>query len=90
MATRSMRPTGVLPPTFGPLVQQGRHAEDVVVADVRHGRLDHALAVLQTAVPLEGVPLGAREEVQVLAVRHQDNLESKQQQLSNTTYGRCS
>ena len=47
----------VLPPTFGPLVQQCRHAEDVVVADVSHGRLDHALAVLQTAVPLEGVPL---------------------------------
>ena len=57
MAARSMRPMVVPPLTFGSLVQQCRHAEDVVVADVGHGGLDHALAVLQTAVPLEGVPL---------------------------------
>jgi len=71
-------------PTFGSLVQQRGHAEDVLAADVGHGHLDHGLAVLQAAVALEGVPgiageraatLGAREHVHVLAVRHQDDLE---------------
>lgn len=42
--------------THGSFVQQRRHAEDVVAADVGHGALDDALAALQAAVALEGVP----------------------------------
>lgn len=42
--------------THSSFVQQRRHAEDVVAADVGHGALDDALAALQTAVALEGVP----------------------------------
>lgn len=42
--------------THGSFVQQRRDAEDVVAADVCHGALDDALAALQAAVALEGVP----------------------------------
>lgn len=42
--------------THGSFVQQGRDAEDVVVADVRHGALDDALTALQTPVALKRVP----------------------------------
>lgn len=37
-------------------MQQGGDAEDVVVADVRHGALDDALTALQTSVALKRVP----------------------------------
>lgn len=67
--------------TFGALMQHGGDAEDVVPADVGHGSLDHALTVLQAAVTLEGFPgavpvppLRARENLQILTVRHQHNL----------------
>lgn len=43
-------------PTDGSFVQQSRDAEDVAVADLRQGALDDALAALQAAVALEGVP----------------------------------
>lgn len=62
-------------------MQHGGDAEDVIPADVRHWRLDDALAVLQTAITLEGFPgtvpvspLRAGENVQILTVRHQHDL----------------
>lgn len=67
--------------TFGPLVQHGGDAEDVIPADVCHWRLDDALTVLQAAIALEGFPgavpvssLGAAEDLQILTVRHQHDL----------------
>lgn len=41
---------------FNSLVQKSRHAEYVISADVGHGGFHHSLAVLQTAVALEGFP----------------------------------
>lgn len=78
-------------------MQHGGDTEDVILADFRHGRLDDALAVLQTAVPLEGLPavgagcvssLGGREDLQVLTVRHQDDLRVRREGVSERRGGR--
>ena len=68
-------------------MQQGRDAEDEVMADLGGGGLDHALAVFQTAVALKSVPgiAGAaevttarfREDIQVLTMGHENNLEER-------------
>lgn len=69
-------------------MQKSRNAEDVISADISHGGFHHRLAVLQTAVTLEGFPgaVGhqiptlwsrARENIQVFAVWHEDDLRAR-------------
>lgn len=59
-------------------MQQSRHAEDVVVADIGHGAFHDALAALQTTVALERIPrslaVDPMEHVQLTDPRYEHQL----------------
>lgn len=66
VTNRAERPLRVTLTGFNSLVQKSRHAEDVIPADISHGGSHHCLAVLQTAVTLEGFPGAVGHHVSTL------------------------
>lgn len=72
--------------THGSFVQQGGHAEDVVVTDVRHGAFDDALAALQAPVALERIPrsltFNPMEHVQLPDPGDQHQLQGEEEERS--------